>query len=142
MYLFCHHVPPNASLNRGKYSYKKHFPKSQTANNQYPVHPTLTIIHLGRGKKEDTQLTIQIIRRHEQFQAKFCRNLHIRNILAILHLFMIVEIFTDFFEYETTEKKIYIISKRILKKKRKQTKERKKGHTRGILMMLQENGRT
>ena len=46
--------------------------------------------------------TIQVISRHEQFQAELQWDLHIRDIFRVLHLLVIVEVFADLPEHETT----------------------------------------
>lgn len=52
-------------------------------------------INMGSGH------TIQVISRHEQFQTELQWELHIRDILRVLHLLVIVEVFADLLEHET-----------------------------------------
>jgi hypothetical protein len=48
----------------------------------------------------DGKLTVQIIRRHEQFQAQLGRHVDIRHVLGVLVLFVVVEVLAYFLEHE------------------------------------------
>ena len=53
-----------------------------------------TSIHNSRLK-----LTIQEVRRHQQLQTQFRRDLHIRHISTLLEALVVEEVFTDLLEY-------------------------------------------
>lgn len=45
-----------------------------------------------------SRLSIQIIRRHQQLQTQFRRNIHIRDVGLLFHFLVVAEVFADFFE--------------------------------------------
>jgi hypothetical protein len=46
------------------------------------------------------KLTIQIVRRHEQFQAQLGRDVDVRHVLGVLVLFVVVKVLAYFLEHE------------------------------------------
>jgi hypothetical protein len=46
------------------------------------------------------KLTIQVIRRHQQFQAQLGRHVDVRYVFGVLVLFVVVEILAYFLEHE------------------------------------------
>lgn len=48
-------------------------------------------------------LTIQVVGSHQQLEAELGRNFHIGHILCVLHLFIVVEVFTNFFQDEAID---------------------------------------
>lgn len=48
-------------------------------------------------------LTIQVVGSHQQLKAELGRDFHIRHILCILHLFIVIEVFTDFLQNEAID---------------------------------------
>jgi len=55
----------------------------------------------GEGRKNERQKrTIQVVRRHQQFQAQFGRHVDVRHVFGVLVLFVVVEVLAYLLEYE------------------------------------------
>jgi hypothetical protein len=94
-----HLDPPCRTIRRGSYA--------SLSNWFYPfkLRNTSALYSLNLpspSRPSPSALTVQIIRRNQQLQTQFRRNIHIRHILALRMLLVVIKVLAHFLEYDAT----------------------------------------